>query len=75
MFFLSTLAFHKSDRSHLKGTLLAFDSGRQKVLDGLMASLQHRFEDLSEGVMVASEIAYFKSWPPKDQLKGDCHIF
>ena len=34
-------AFEESDKSHLKGTSVAFDSGRQKVLDGLMASLQH----------------------------------
>ena len=48
----------------------SFECGRRELVDGLKASLDKRFEDISVGVIRASEIVNFKTWPTQADNAG-----
>ena len=58
----------------LSGNLISFECGRRELVDGLKASLDKRFEDISVGVIRASEIVNFKTWPTQADNAGEDFI-
>ena len=40
-----------------------FDTARRKVIDGLLSTLTNRFNDITNGVLKASNITNLNLWP------------
>ena len=57
----------------LVGSTAEFESARQKLLDGLLACLRKRFQDLdTNDVVQASKLAALQTWPARgENLKGN----
>ena len=47
----------------LEGVLEHFQNDRVKVVEGVVACLQHSYVDIHAGVLVASKLADIQSWP------------
>lgn len=69
------------DTDELHGTELigndsSFTASRKRLLEGLLVSLNRRFSDLSSGILQATHITEFSSWPDKTNMEafGDDEI-
>jgi len=54
----------------LVGSRTDFRTLRCRVIDSLVASLQRRFEDISDGVLRVARIASLRSWPTDESIDG-----
>ncbi len=58
--------------AQLKGTDAEFKSARCKLTDSLVTALTTRFSNASEGVIRASRVVKFCTWPTEDsEWQGD----
>lgn len=56
----------------LTGTDAEFNSARRKLTDGLVNALTERFSNASEGVIRASRVVKFCTWPTEtSELHGE----
>ena len=58
----------------LTGNNSSFTSSKANLCDDLQESLKGRFEDVSEGVLEAAQIASLPSWPDKKKSEGKCYL-
>ncbi|KAK7087809.1 hypothetical protein V1264_021813 [Littorina saxatilis] len=57
------------------GNSTSFQASCRKLVEGLLASLDRRLDDVDTGVLLSSILAAFSSWPHKDSSKdfgNDC---
>lgn len=56
--------------TELKGSDSEFNSSRQLFLGKLLSSLDNHFEDVDEGIIQATSVFSFRTWPDKDNSEG-----
>jgi len=58
----------------LNGSDSSFQASKNKFLNSLQSSLAGRFEDVDEGVIKATSVVSFSTWPNKENSEGLQHF-
>ena len=65
------MANNESTYGQLTGSDAEFKAARSELIDGLIAALTERFSNVNEGVIRASRVVKFCTWPTDiSELQG-----